>query len=298
MAVVAALAILLHPAVIYVSGLWGQYESLYVLPLLGGWLLLRGGRPGWAAVLIAVGLMTKPQALPLVVPFAAWYLGREGLVTSLRAALVGAATIVVLWAPFLAAGGPAHYLANLASYTGQYAVLSLRAWNPWWILQSLAGGSDHFIADSVPIVGPVTLRWVGAGLALLGELAVFYWVWRRPTPTSLAWGLAGAALVAFCFLTTMHERYAYASLVFLLLAWPSRLAVGAWVVASIGITLNLVAAVPPSGPPGSLIPVAGALGIAGSLAMTAVLGATLAGLARTTRRPERLEFFRPGEAGA
>ena len=297
-AMMAALAVLLHPAVIYVSGLWGQYESVYVLPLLGGWVLLRAGRPGWAAVLIAVGLMTKPQALPLLVPFAAWYLGREGLATSLRAALIGAATILVLWAPFLAAGGPAHYLANLASYTGQYAVLSLRAWNPWWILQSVAGGSDHFIVDTVPIAGPVTLRWVGAGLALLGELAVFLWVLRRPTPASLAWGLAGASLVAFCLLTTMHERYAYAALVFLLLAWPDRLAVGTWVLASVAVTLNLVAAVPPSGPPGSWIPVAGIVGIAGSVAMTIVLAATLVGLARATRRPRGLEFFRPDAAGA
>ena len=295
-AVVAALAILLHPAVIYVSGLWGQYESLYVLPLLGAWPLLRGGRPGWAAVLIAVGLMTKPQALPLLVPFAAWYLRREGLAGSLRAAVTGAVTVVLLWAPFLAASGPANYLDNLASYTSQFAVLSLRAWNPWWILQSLAGGND-FIADTSPIAGPVTLRWIGAGLALIGELVVFAWVWRRPTATGLAWGLAAASLVAFCALTTMHERYAYAALVFLLLAWPNPLAVGTWVLASVAITLNLLAAVPPNGPPGSLVPIGGAVGIAGSVAMSTVLATTLVGLRRATREPPQLEPVNPWASG-
>jgi hypothetical protein len=76
----------------------------------------------------------------------------------------------------------------------------------------------------------------------------------------------------------MHERYAYAALVFLLLAWPDRLAVGTWVLLAVTISLNLLAAVPPSGGPGSLIPVDGPLGIAGSIAMTLGLGATLWGL--------------------
>jgi hypothetical protein len=284
LAIVAVLAILLHPAIAYVSGWWGQFESIYVLPMLAAWALLRGGRPGWAAVAIGIGLMTKPQALPLVVPFAAWYLRREGLRGSIRAGLIAAATAIVLWSPFLAAGGPARYLGNLADYTAQFAVLSLRAWNPWWILQSIAGGGD-LISDTGHIAGPLTLRWVGAGLAILGEAAVFRWVWRRPTPTSLAWGLAAASLVAFCALTTMHERYAYAALVFLPLAWPNRLAVWTWVLLSIAITLNLVAAVPPSGGPGALIPIDGIPGVAGSLAMTAGFGAVLVGLRRTTTAP-------------
>ena len=46
-------------------------------------------------------------------------------------------------------------------------------------------------------------------LALLGELAVFVLVYRARSPKALALGLAAAVLVAFCFLTTMHERYAF-----------------------------------------------------------------------------------------
>ena len=284
LAVVAVLAVLLHPAIAYVSGWWGQFESIYVLPLLAAWVLLRESRPNWAAVAIGIGLMTKPQALPLLVPFAAWYLRSEGFRGSAKAALIGAGVAVILWAPFLAAGGPAHYLGNLADYTAQFAVLSLRAWNPWWILQSLVGGGQ-LLADNVPIVGPLTLRWVGVAIAGGLEALVFLWVWRRPTPTGLAWGLAAAALAAFIGLTTMHERYAYAALVFLLLAWPDRLAIWTWVALSITITLNLVAAVPPSGGPGALIPVDGVVGIAGSFVMTTCLGLILVGL--RNRQPSR-----------
>ena len=282
-AVLAGVAILLVPATWYVSAWWGQFESLYVLPVLAAWLLVARGRFGWAAVALAIGLMAKPQALPLAVPFAAYYLRRTDLAGSLRAALVGAATIVVLWAPFLPWNGPAHYLKALETYTAGFNFLSLRAWNPWWMLQDSVG-SGRLVADDVPIVGPVTLRWIGIAIAGLLELAVFLLVWRRATPNGLAWGLAAASLGAFVGLTEMHERYAYAAVVFLLLAWPSRLAVATWVVVAMAVTLNLIAAVPPSGGPGALIPISGGLGTAGSLAMTFGLFATLWELRR--REPD------------
>jgi hypothetical protein len=284
-AIAGALAVLLHPAIWYVSAWWAQFESLYVLPMLAAWALVIRGRPGWAAVLIAIGLMTKPQALPLAIPFAAYYLQRFGLGGSVRAVVVAVATAAVLWAPFVAAGGLGNYVRNLADYSSLFAVLSLRAWNPWWILTDLAGGGA-LVADDVPIVGPVTLRWVGVAIAGLLELAIFLWVWRRPTATGLAWGLAAAALAAFIGLTAMHERYAYPAVVFLILCWPDRLAVWTWVGVSMTVALNMVAAIPPSGGPGSLVPVGGLVGIAGSVAMTAGLAAALWGLRRGAPRDE------------
>lgn len=281
-ALAASLALLLVPATWYVSALWGQFESLYVLPMLVGWALVTRGRPGWAAVAIGIGLMTKPQALPLVVPFAAFYLRRFGLAGSVRAGLVAAGTAAVLWLPFLGAGGIGRYAENLADYAAVFASLSLKAWNPWWILQDSVAGDGLFVSDTVAIAGPITLRWVGVGLAGLLGLAIFACVWRRPTAVGLAWGLAAAALAAFVALTSMHERYSYAALVFLLLAWPNRLAVWTWLILAMAVTTNLVAAIPPVGPPGSLIPVSGPVGIAGSLAMTVALVLTFIGL----RRPD------------
>jgi hypothetical protein len=289
LAVAGMLAVLLHPAIWYVSAWWAQFESFYVLPVLAAWVLLTRGRPGWAAVAIAIGLMTKPQALPLAIPFAAYYIQRFGPCGSARAVAIAVATAAFLWTPFLAAGGLGNYFRNLADYGSLFAVLSLRAWNPWWILTDLAGGGS-LVADSIPIAGPMTLRWVGFAIAGLLEIAVFAWVWRRPTPTGLAWGLAAAALAAFIGLTSMHERYAYPAVVFLILCWPDRLAVWTWAVVSVAVALNLVAAVPPSGDAGSLIPVGGALGIAGSLAMTAGLVATLWGLRRGMGPVEEAPF--------
>ena len=276
-ALAGALATALSPAAIYISALWGQFESLYVLPVLVAYLLAIRGRLGWAGVALAVALMTKPQALPLALPFVAWVLGRGGLRSLVAPAVAGAATIALLWAPFLASGGPLRYLDHLRDYSELFSVISLRAWNPWWLVQ-LPFGTDRLIVDTNSIVGPLTFRLVGVGVALLLGAAIALWVARRPTPEALAWGLVAVSLAAFCALTTMHERYLYPAVVLLPLLWPDRRALVLWIVLSVAFLLNLVASVPPSGGPGSLIPVDGPLAIAGSLAVTACLGVALLAL--------------------
>jgi hypothetical protein len=291
-ALIGGAAILLHPAVIDVSAWWGQYESIYVLGGVVAYVLAVRGHSLWAAMALGVALMTKPQALPFLVPFGAWFLARDGWRGAARAALVGVAVIGVLWLPFIAAGGVQAYARTLTTYQGDiFAILSLRAWNLWWLVQELFAGGQ-FVADNNTILGPITLRHVGYGLAFLGELAVFVWVYRARSPRALAYGLAAAVLVAFCLLTTMHERYAYGALAFLVLALPDRRAV--WLAVAFGIvfTLNLLAAVPPTPEIGEALPVSGPLGIAGSVGMLAILGATFAIL-----RGEPAESARPRTAG-
>jgi hypothetical protein len=269
-AIAAGLGILLHPAVIDVSAWWGQYESIYVLFGLIAFLLAVRGHSMPAAALLAVALMTKPQALPFVVPFAAWFIARDGWLGAVKAGIVGAAVVALLWAPFVAAGGPAGYARNLAEYQGDiFAILSLRAWNVWWLVQELGAGGN-FVSDQGAILGPITLRHVGFLIAGILEVVVFLAVLRSPTRRTLAIGLAAAVLVAFMFLTTMHERYAYGALVFLALLIPERRFLVTWIVFGIAFTLNLLAAVPPSPAFRELLPVAGPLGIVGSIVMLAV----------------------------
>jgi hypothetical protein len=282
-AVVTAVVILFHPAVAYVSAWWGQYESIFVLSGLAATIAALRGRNGLAAVLIAVSLMTKPQALPFIVPFAAWFwasgYGRAGVrggVTELaRTGLIGLGTIVLLWLPFIPAGGPTDYLGNLAYYQDEvFNVLSVRAWNAWWLVQEAAAGGQ-FIADDVAFLGPITMRHVGYVITALIEIVVALAIVRDPRPRTLVLGLAASVLVVFGFMTQMHERYAYAALVFLALLVaevPSR-----WVglVFGVAFTLNLVAAVPATPGLGEAVPVAGPLGITGSLTILSLAGACI-----------------------
>jgi hypothetical protein len=279
-AIAAGLGILLHPAFIDLSAWWGQYESIYVLSGLIAFMLAVRGHPLPAAAMLGVALMTKPQALPFLVPFAAWFLARGGVRGLVLAGIVGAVVVVLLWLPFIPANGPAGYARNLSEYQGDiFAILSLRAWNVWWLVQEMFAGGQ-FVSDQTAILGPLTFRHLGFVIAGLLELVVFLVVLRSPTRRTLALGLAAAVLVAFTFLTTMHERYAFGALVFLVLLIPERRMLALWLVLGVVMTLNLLAAIPPSDQIGALLPISGPLGVAGSLAMIAitllVLGETVA----------------------
>jgi hypothetical protein len=294
-AVVAGLGILLHPAVFYVSAWWGQYESIFVLWGLIAFMLAVRGHSLAAAGMLAVALMTKPQALPFLVPFAAWFVARDGWVGAVKAALVGLAVIALLWAPFLAAGGPAGYARNLGEYQGDiFAILSLRAWNVWGLVQELLAGGA-FVSDQTAILGPITFRHIGYAVAGILEVAVFLAVLRSPTRQTLTLGLAAAVLVAFMFLTTMHERYAFGALVFLALLVAERRMLVLWVVFGIAFTLNLVAAIPATPELGALVPVNGPVGVAGSLVLCGVTIAVLWELLR--RRPSAGEAPEAADEG-
>ena len=282
-AIVAAAAIVFHPAIIDVTIWYSQYESIYVVLGLAAVVLALDGRDRWAAMLLAAALMTKPQALPFVLPFVAWFWVRGGIRELITCGAVGLATIAVLWLPFIAYGGPVNYLQNLAHYQQDiFPVLSLRAWNFWWIVQErLASG--QFVDDQSLSIGPFSGRVFGYGLTIVLSAIVVAAVLRDPRPRTFVLSLAAATLVAFSFLTAMHERYAYGAVVFLMLLIPDRRF--RWLGLGLGIvfTLNLLAAIPPTPAIGELIPIGGLTGLLGSLAILVVTGLAYAWLPKPER---------------
>ncbi len=276
-ALAGAAAILLHPAAIYVSGWWGQYESIFALTVLGAAVAAINHRNGLAAALIVASLMTKPQAAAVLVPFAAWFWAtgyatsgiRGGFLALVRAGLAGFATLVVLWLPFLPAGGPVRYVEGLGMYqTDVFRILSLNAWNAWWLLQEAAGG--HFLADDTLILGALTPRHFGYVAVGLLSVVVATAIVRAPRPQVLILGLTASVLVVFTFMTQMHERYAYTALIIPVLLLSRAHVRWWWLAFGATFFLNLVAAAPPSPKVGELVPVFGPLGVAGALAMTSL----------------------------
>ena len=274
-AVAGVAAILLNPAVIYVSAWWGQYESIFLLSALGALVAAINGRNGLAAALVTVALMTKPQAVAFLIPLAAWFWAtgyatsgvRGGVVELVRTALAALVTLVVLWLPFLPAGGPVRYLEGLGMYqTDVFRTLSLNAWNIWWLLQEAAGG--HFLADDTAVLGSLGPRQLGYLATAVLSLIVAVAIIRAPRPQVLILGATASAMVVFTFMTQMHERYAFAALIMpalLLSHGPTR---WWWLAFSATFLLNLVAAVPPSPEVGAVLPAFGPLGLVGALAMT------------------------------
>ena len=232
-AAITAAAVLGVPVTWLLSSWWGQYDSIYLVFAALAYLLAVRGRDPWAVVAMTLAVMAKPQAIPLVVPLAAWIVvrpkprsctGVSAAGVPLFAGLIWVAlvTTVLLWLPFLAADGPANYVAALAGYQAEnYGFVSNNAWNLWWPIQEIIGGGA-FVPDDTAILGPLTYRVAGYVVTAVALIVVGAAVFRRPTSRQLLLGMAAASLVAFSFLTTMHERYAYAGVVLLLFLLDDR----------------------------------------------------------------------------
>ena len=138
-AVVAAAVVLLHPAIIDVSAWWGQYES--DLPADRRWRALvfaleraqRAGRRG-------PGARGDDQAAGPAVPPAV-----RGLVLGARrvagdrpdARRSGWRSSSSCGCRSSRPAGPATTCSNLAVYQNEiFPILSLQAWNIWWLVQS------------------------------------------------------------------------------------------------------------------------------------------------------------------
>ena len=268
-AVIGAAVVMFHPGIIDVSAWWGQYESIYLLSGLAAVVFAINGRNGWAAAALAVCVMTKPQALPFVLPFAAWFWAHGGLRQIVRAAAIGVAVAVVVWLPFIAAGGPLNYLRNLAEYQNSiFPFLSLNAWNPWWLLEFAKAGG--FASDQTAVLGPITLRHVGFLLTGVMSVLVALIIVRDARPRTFILGLAASSLIWFGLLTQMHERYAYGALIFLLLLIPERRI--QWLCLALGVvfTLNLWSAAPPTPVFRVWLPYPGIHSMVGAVAMIVI----------------------------
>jgi hypothetical protein len=268
-AAIGGAMVLLVPATWYVSAWWGQYEAIFALSAIAAVVAAIKGRNDLAAILIAVSLMTKPQAIAFVIPFAAWFWATGGWRGVIRAGVLGGVTAAVLWIPFLPTG-PLGYLHNLGTYQNEiFNVLSLRAWNPWWILQVVAAGGD-FIRDDVAIIGPFTFRHLGYLVTAILSVLIGLAIVRDARPRTFVLGVVASVLTIFTWMTQMHERYAYAALVVVLLLIPDRSIRWFATILAVVITSNLIAAVPATPGLEAALPVAGALGIVGSVAVVAL----------------------------
>jgi hypothetical protein len=78
----------------------------------------------------------------------------------------------------------------------------------------------------------------------------------------------------------MHERYAYPAVVFLALVVTDRRSLVTWLVLAAAVSLNLIAAAPPSAEIGRLLPIGGALGVIGTVAIVAAFAVALVRLLR------------------
>jgi hypothetical protein len=276
----AASILAFHPALFWLSSLWGQVDVLHGGITAAAWAAAFAGSAGWAGALVALGILTKPQGMIVAPAVIVVLIARTGGRGILRAVLFGAALTVIVTLPFVIAGFGSAIVKIYAGAGGVYPYLSLKAFNLWWCVIAAGKGTGRLLEfrDDVHLLGPVTPRAIG----LLLLLAATAWVLRRSwllargqsrPDLSRAWRLLTLQWLAFFLLPTqIHERYLVPALISMA---PAAILERRWrvlyAILSLGILLNLMYVVPGTEGLGSIV-----RAISGEGVLVAILFAVIA----------------------
>lgn len=257
-AAVAATAYFLNPAAMYVSGYWGQVDSVHTLLLTAALVACNRHARLTCGFFVGLSLLQKLQSIA-VVPLFFLEFYRYQRWRGVGGVLLGAvlAAIVVL-SPFVFTGS--FDLALKRGYgqaVGYYEDRSLYAFNLWtlldqqdasdrdvpgWLLRMQAGPEQISVPAKGQWYSHVTYRTLSLALFALAVAVILSLHSRahRHDLRSLAAGML--ALAFFLFPTEMHERYAFPVLglmVFWAMATPGRMTLY-WLFSALFV-LNLAA---------------------------------------------------------
>lgn len=221
--------VILNPAVLYLSGAWGQIDSILTLFLLLSFLrLLRGDRIV-AGALFGLAITFKWQALIYGPVLAAGYLltmrrNRDILATALGV-LAAFAVIFLVGLPFQGDQGPLWMLDRFLNAAGGYDYASVEAYN----FLALCGG-NWARADQEFLFG-ISFKAFGTAaivLAVLCSIGMQFVSARRsllqyrPAMENQGILFLAAALCMYAIFTFghyMHERYVFPVILLLLFAF-------------------------------------------------------------------------------
>jgi dolichyl-phosphate-mannose-protein mannosyltransferase len=205
---------LFNPAIIFNSAVWGQVDSTFTLAVLLALVFLISGRPEAAIISYALAVLIKPHALAVAPVIALalflWFTPRQIARSIGLGLLVG----IILLVPFFGLRFIPGFWDLLAGSRDQYAYTSLNAYNLWGIY-------GFWRDDRLAVVGPFTARGIGLALYMLGlgyGLGLLWTELRRGADRAFTLFLFSTYFVFLpvMVLTTMHERYLYPVLPFLL----------------------------------------------------------------------------------
>jgi hypothetical protein len=269
----AAAALALNPALIWLSAYWGQVDILHGGLAAGAWFAALSGAAGASGVLLALGILTKPQGLIILPAAVALIARRSGARGVARAVALGAGAALLVCLPFLLDGYGRRLYGIYAGAGSVYPVLSLKAFNPWWIVTVWSGGSGGhpFPSDAAPIALGITPRALGRAL-FLAATAWITWRCAGRMDGPRAWRLLTLQWLAFFLLPTqVHERYLAPALVsFAVAAALDRRAMILYGILALCVLLNLLYVVPGIAAVGTIVRAVTLDGILVALGLCAV----------------------------
>lgn len=266
LALYAAAGYLFLPVAWYDSAIWGQVDSLSMLPMLVSIVFLIDRKPEWSLVFFTLAVLTKPQGaliLLIIVPVLIGQLIHRELPlrrlwTSMGAALAVFIVVAVPWslesyvAPFsqeLASTPVIGDFLGLAvqyfSTAGMFPVLTANAFNIWAgvggipLAQQIQEGQVFWLTDEFLVLG-IPAQAIGGALFLSVIATIFWLLIKRHSPNHVLLGTATLLVAFFALPTRVHERYLAQAFAILVLVWAAsnsrRLVLG---LVSVANTLNL-----------------------------------------------------------
>ena len=215
---VLALTYLLNPISLADGAWWGQVDSVGVFIFLIAYCLLLKRQPFWAGAVYMLAVMTKLQNMiygPIFFLFIWQNLGYQGLVRAIAGSTLAFFGLNI---EFFLSRNMDRVIASLTENYDYFPLMSLNAYNLWWIV---SGAKGMAISDKFLAVGIMNAKTVG--LVLFSSVYLFAVLRQWMQKHSLQLFLESLILVNgafFLFQTQSHDRYAFPLSVFLLLWAP------------------------------------------------------------------------------
>lgn len=202
---VGLIFVMLNPAFIFNSAIFGQFDGLFSLALLVSVYFLIQKGVVYSSVFAGISLLLKPQAILLFPIFLYFILKNFSIKIFLKMIISSSLLIFFLFLPFFRndpVAGPINLISNILGY---YKYNSIFAYNFWGIF-------GVWVPDNT-VWKSLTYQYWGYILFALFWIVI---IWRKKNLSLYALS-ALSSLSFFFLLTRMHERYLYPSLVFLII---------------------------------------------------------------------------------
>lgn len=197
-----ALLLLLNPAVIYVSSVWGQTDLLQNLLLLLAFGFLINKKLWWSFIFAGVALMTKHTILLLWGVYIFYIFKEFGLKNSLKSIAV---SLIILYLSYL----PFHSFSLIWPLQFYYSNFTLvdfgvaeNALNMWGTFSNyeILSSNQKYLGLSFDLWGYLLF------LSFIAPLSMIYFV-KKTNYYQLFYYLFLVSGFYFFFFTRMHERY-------------------------------------------------------------------------------------------
>ncbi len=235
---------LFHPVAIYDGAWWGQVDSFGLVFILFAILALVKRRPILASIIITLGFLLKLQTIVLL-PLFFLYVWLAFSWKDMAKGLVAAAlTYAIITLPFIIAGNLSRTFYLVYQNADWFPLLSLRAYNLWWLVSKGAGMAT---SDKILTLGITSAKTLGLILFSTTYLLSVGLICVDQKPKNLILAFVFACFSFYFFPTQSHERYIFPALMLSILLlpyfwdnlWLKRFAVGLFGVLSVTTLINL-----------------------------------------------------------